>query len=88
MTIEYPNLSQNSGISEVTIATDAVDVKFTSGSVYRYTRKSVGSANLATMKALAIAGKGLNGFINKVVRNLYSDYFTDFPTDLSPNPVM
>lgn len=70
---EYANLHCNSGIAFYEISDDGtyIDVEFASGGIYRYSEASVGSENLAIMKVLATAGAGLNGFINKHVRNRY-----------------
>jgi hypothetical protein len=37
-----------------------------------YTNASAGGANIAEMQRLALAGRGLNGFINTTVRKLYA----------------
>ena len=71
----YKNLNDNSGIVAYAIGDDYIDVEFNSGGVYRYTEASVGSENFAIMKALAIAGAGLNAFINKYVRFKYANRF-------------
>ena len=82
---EYTNLHGNSGIVAYEIAEDgtAIDVEFRNSGVYTYSEASVGKENLAIMKVLATAGAGLNGFINKYVRNRYarrSCYPTPTPT--------
>lgn len=81
----YENLHGNSGISAYEISEDGsyIDVEFSSGGVYRYTKTSVGKENLTIMKVLATAGAGLNGFINKHVRNRYANRF-GYPTPTTP----
>ena len=68
----YLNLSGNSGITAYEIHDDYIDIEFKNGGIYRYSEASVGETNLAIMKALAIAGAGLNAFINKVVKFRYA----------------
>lgn len=70
----YRDWDQDSGVQAFEIGEGQIDVQFKTGSIYRYTTSSVGSANLERMMALARAGEGLNSFINtnKVVRNGYS----------------
>ena len=84
---EYLNLNGNSGITGYGFDIDYIDIEFNSGSVYRYTRASVGSENLAIMKALAKSGAGLNAFINKNVRLKYAHRFgTSEPVNLTVTP--
>ena len=68
----YRDWDHDSGVRAYDIAEVYIDVQFKSGAVYRYTSTSVGLNNLVKMKALARAGEGLNAFINKVVKQLYS----------------
>ncbi len=70
----YRDWDHDSGVQAFEIGEGQIDVQFKTGSIYRYTSSSVGSANLERMMALARAGEGLNSFINtnKVVRNGYS----------------
>ena len=51
---------------------DYVRVKFSDGSIYRYTNGSAGSHNIKAMKRLARQGQGLNAFINTTVRKNYA----------------
>lgn len=46
-----------------------IKIEYTNGGVYTYRKKCVGEVNFRVMKALAEAGNGLNGYINKHVRN-------------------
>lgn len=51
---------------------NSIKVKFYDGSLYLYTNNSAGSQNIRKMKELAIAGSGLNSFINRNVRTGYA----------------
>lgn len=68
----YANLSGDSGVSAYSIGEDYIWVEFTSGRVYEYTDASAGAGNIEAMKAYAIAGRGLCGFIQRHVRKAYS----------------
>ena len=82
---DYENFHGNSGIVAYEISEDGsyIDVEFASGGVYTYSKASVGKENLAIMKVLATAGAGLNGFINKYVRNRYA-HRSCYPTPTTP----
>ena len=67
----YKNLSGSSGVSAYEIGTDSITVQFNDGWYYLYTNGSAGSGNISQMKQLAIAGRGLNSFINTHVKKLY-----------------
>ena len=69
---QYPNYGGDSGVSAYEIAPDSITVHFKDGAVYLYNDLSAGSANITKMKQLAIAGSGLNTFINKVVKHGYA----------------
>lgn len=69
--IRYKNTSGKSGVQAYDYNTNSISIRFSGGSVYRYTVQSVGSANLERMKALADSGKGLNSFIRRNVKNMY-----------------
>jgi hypothetical protein len=68
----YPNLSGNSGVVAYGIHADSLRVMFKNGSVYTYTRQSVGEDNLRLMRALATQGRGLSTFISTVVKDNYA----------------
>ena len=68
----YRNLGKNSGIRAYQIATNGLVVQFSDGSVYEYTYSSAGREAIDKMKILAKQGLGLNSYINKKVRKLYS----------------
>ncbi len=68
----YKNLGGDSGVAAYEIGTDFIKVEFNDRSVYLYTYQSAGSSNIEQMKDLAIAGMGLNSFINKHVKYNYA----------------
>ena len=68
----YKNLGGNSGVVGYEIAEDAITVQFSDGVTYLYTTQSAGAGNLAEMQRLAVAGRGLNSFISRVVRKGYA----------------
>ena len=68
----YKNLGGNSGVVGYENSEGAITVQFSDGAMYLYTTQSAGSGNLAEMQRLAAAGRGLNGFISRVVRNGYA----------------
>jgi len=67
----YKNIGGDSGVSAYEYGTDFIRVKFSSGKIYLYTNASAGAQNIAEMKRLADAGRGLNSFINLRVRDLF-----------------
>ena len=68
----YRNRGGNSGIVAYEKGPSSITVKFSDGAVYLYTNQSAGSTNIEYMKQLAIAGEGLNSFINRRVRKCYA----------------
>lgn len=68
----YRNRGGDSGIVAYEIGPDFITVKFSDRSVYLYTYRSAGRANIERMKRLAIAGKGLHSFINRRVNKKYA----------------
>ena len=71
MRTEYKDLEGNSGIVAYEIFEDAIDIEYKSGGVYTYTKENLGDVNFAIVVSLAIAGAGLNAFLNKI-RNRHS----------------
>jgi len=67
----YRNIDGDSGVAAYEIGPDYIRVQFSDGSVYLYTYTSAGSHNIEEMKRLAVAGDGLNAFINKNVKKSY-----------------
>lgn len=68
----YRNLGGNSGVVGYEITDGAITVQFSDDSIYLYTAQSAGLAHLKEMHRLAVAGRGLNSFISRVVRKGYS----------------
>lgn len=68
----YSNLAGNSGVRAYEIGSNHIDVQFEDGAIYRYTYGSTGQEDVEEMKRLAVAGKGLTGFISRHVRNNYA----------------
>jgi hypothetical protein len=69
---KYRNLSGQSGVLGYDLGADSIMVYFSDGSAYLYTYTSAGAANIEEMKRLAVAGSGLNSFIMRVVKKMYS----------------
>lgn len=72
----YKNLSGNSDVKEFELGEDRITVRFKKKSndgydTYVYSESSAGTENIKTMKELAIAGLGLNSFINTTVKYRY-----------------
>ena len=69
--VKYKNLSGDSTVAKFEIKKDAMTVRFTDHSVYRYTNQTADPANISKMKTLALAGKGLGTFIEANVKNRF-----------------
>jgi len=68
----YKNLGGNSGVLAYEMGSDSITIQFTTLAVYNYTYRSAGISNIEKMKALAIAGRGLNNFIMRNVKKQYA----------------
>jgi len=68
----YKNIGGDSGVVAYEIGDDFIKVQFNDGSLYLYNFQSAGSDNIEQMKQLAIAGRGLNSFIGRVVKKRYA----------------
>jgi hypothetical protein len=68
----YKNLSGDSGVKAYELGSDSITVEFNDGKVYQYTYQSAGRENVESMKKLAVAGKGLNSFISREVKERYA----------------
>jgi hypothetical protein len=68
----YKNLGGDSDVFGYEIGSDSITVEFRDGAVYVYNYQSTGSTDVEQMKALAVAGQGLNGFISRVVGKRYA----------------
>ncbi|HEX9171319.1 MAG TPA: hypothetical protein VF861_01515 [Telluria sp.] len=71
----YKNDSGESGVVAYAIGTGSITVEFAGGDRYLYTDASAGAANIARMRILALAGRGLATFISQVVRDGYARKF-------------
>lgn len=69
----YQNLAGNSGVAAYSLRKDAIAVRFEDGVVYVYTNASAGAKNIAEMKRLAVAGRGLSTFISRKVHDRYAE---------------
>lgn len=65
----YGDYNGTSGIKGYEIFEDRIDIEFANGGIYTYLKANIGEVKFSAMKALADAGRGLNAFINKYVRN-------------------
>ena len=68
----YKNIGGGSGVAGFEVSNDSIIVTFSSGSVYCWTDDSAGADNVAHMKMLAKQGQGLNSFIMRSVKTLFS----------------
>jgi hypothetical protein len=69
----YRNISSNSGILAYEIGGNFIKIKFTDGEVYIYDYKRPGKTHVEQMKKLALKGKGLATYVNRFVRENYSE---------------
>ena len=67
----YKNLGGASKVLRYEITKDVVTIEFKNNSVYNYSNQSVGMDNIAKMKTLAVAGKGLSTFIEAGLKDRY-----------------
>lgn len=68
----YLNRNGDSGVSQFKIGGTYITVRFDTGGEYTYSYQSAGERNIEQMKILAKAGRGLNTFINKYVKDKYA----------------
>jgi len=71
MFLRYKNLSGKSKVARYEIRKDAITIRFTDHSVYRYTNQTADPANISKMKTLANAGQGLGTFIDANVKDRF-----------------
>lgn len=69
----YLDRNKNSGVTAFELGPDWIWVEFKGGNRYLYTVASAGASNVAAMHELAIDGKGLAGFISRLVGDNYAD---------------
>lgn len=68
----YQNLSGDSGVYGYIIGDHYISVKFfNTEKMYTYSYGRAGANHVETMKGLARAGRGLNSYIMKYVKDLY-----------------
>jgi hypothetical protein len=67
----YKNLGGKSTVVRYEILKDSVTIRFKDNSVYIYTNQTAAPENIAKMKELATAGKGLGTFITSTVKDRY-----------------
>ncbi len=68
----YANHGGDSGVRAYEIGNGYIIVEFTTGACYEYTNASAGPDHIVAMHGLARKGVGLNSYINRNVRKLYS----------------
>ena len=70
--ITYQNNNGNSGISAYEIGNNSITIQFKgAGKVYKYSYGKAGKNHVDNMKALAIAGAGLNSYLKRNVNDLF-----------------
>jgi len=70
--VRYKNINGDSNVEAYNIGDTFIEVKFKgTAKIYRYSYSKAGSANVERMKQLAVAGDGLNSFINHNVKYKY-----------------
>lgn len=67
----YRNLSGRSGVAAYELGPGRIEVAFVDGARYLYTERSAGARHIARMQRLAVAGRGLSGYISRHVRERY-----------------
>ena len=68
----YKNLGGDSGVVGYEIGQTEIKVQFRDRTIYLYTSQSAGPERVEHMKQLAEAGRGLNSYINLVVKMAYA----------------
>ncbi|MEZ0233087.1 MAG: hypothetical protein ACAH12_09630 [Methylophilaceae bacterium] len=69
---KYKDLNGDSGVSGYEITPTWIRVQFKDGSIYEYDNNKPGLVHVNKMKALALAGDGLNSYIGLVVKKNYA----------------
>lgn len=68
----YRNYGGNSNVESFGIGPDYIDIRFNgTAKLYRYSYPVAGKNHVENMKELALAGSGLNGYINSNVKFKY-----------------
>ena len=68
----YKDIGGDSGISAFELGRGTITIRFSDGGIYLYDGSRPGAAHVERMRALAIAGNGLNTYINRHVRDRYA----------------
>jgi hypothetical protein len=69
--IRYKNAGGKSKVQRFHLAKDAVTVINNDGTSYIYTNQSAGPEKISKMKTLALAGKGLDSFIESDLKDKF-----------------
>ena len=67
----YRNRSGTSGVAAYALLDEAIVIRFADGATYRYGPEHPGRHHVGQMKSLALAGRGLNTYISRYVRERY-----------------
>ncbi len=69
---KYRDIDNDSGVDSFDIGQDSIIVKFTGTTrLYVYSYRTAGARHVEAMKRLALAGDGLNAYINAHVKDRY-----------------
>lgn len=68
---KYKNAGGKSTVKQFEVEKDAINIRFTDNSSYRYTNQSAGPEHIAKMKELALSGKGLDTYLKANVKDNY-----------------
>ena len=68
---KYKNLGGASKVMKYTVQKDSMIIHFADHTAYIYTNQTAGPLNIAKMKELAHAGKGLGTFIDANVKDRF-----------------
>jgi hypothetical protein len=68
----YRDSHGDSGVAAYELTPDSITVRFVDGCVYLYDGSRPGAEHVAEMQRLAVAGVGLNTYINQFVRDCYA----------------
>jgi hypothetical protein len=69
----YSDIDRDSGVREFEIHDTLIIIIFSGSSkTYTYSYQSAGKHHIEQMKRLALAGEGLNAYINKNVKHKFS----------------
>ena len=68
----YRDIGLDSGVEAYDYDDESITVRFKGGATYLYTYLSAGAHNIEQMKKHAVAGDGLNGYINRYAQYKYA----------------